>query len=198
MTDIVHRSPGEELRVKVRRGGEELVLAITPRSDEGKNVFGEPREIGLIGIRPKGDFFTKRYGPLDAFSGGFEKTYEITHLTLLAFVKLVQRVIPADNLGGPILILSMAGERAAAGLSDYFTFMAVISINLGVLNLFPVPILDGGHILFLAIEAVRGRPLKEKTMVIANKVGLTLLLTLVAFAVYNDIVKMIAGSLVPE
>ena len=109
-------------------------------------------------------------------------------------VKLVQRIIPADTIGGPIMIFQMAGQQASHGAMSFFTFMAVISINLGVLNLLPIPVLDGGHILFMGIEAIRRKPLSEKVIIISQKVGLVLLLSLMAFAFYNDIVRLITGK----
>jgi len=110
-------------------------------------------------------------------------------------VKLIQQVLPSNTIGGPILIFQMAGEQAAAGALNFFTFMAVISINLGVLNLLPIPILDGGHILFLGIEAVRRKPLHENTIMVAQRIGLVLLLSLMAFAFYNDIVRLFTGNI---
>jgi regulator of sigma E protease len=103
-------------------------------------------------------------------------------------------VIPAETIGGPILIFQMAGQQASHGATNFFSFMAVISINLGILNLLPIPVLDGGHILFLGIEAVRRKPLSEKVITLSQRVGLGLLLMLMAFAFYNDIARLITGK----
>ena len=162
-----------------------------------KKVDKELKEkaIGLIGIKPIGNDFIKKFGPLESVSLGLKRTWDISVLTILSMVKLIQRVIPSNTIGGPIMIFQMAGEQASQGALNFFTFMAVISINLGVLNLLPIPILDGGHILFLGIEAVIRRPLNENVVMIAQKVGLVLLLSLMAFAFYNDIVRLFAGKM---
>jgi regulator of sigma E protease len=125
------------------------------------------------------------------------RTWEISVLTVVSIVKLIQRVVPMDTIGGPILIVQMAGEQASQGVLNFFLFMAIININLGVLNLLPIPILDGGHILFLGIEAIRRKPLNEKVIAIAQRVGLALILFIMAFALYNDIMRLITGKTSP-
>jgi regulator of sigma E protease len=170
-------------------------ITVTPQKEIYKTPDGEEKAIGLIGIKPEGNDFIKRYGLPDAVSLGLKRTWDISALTLISMVKLIQRVIPSNTIGGPIMIFQMAGEQASQGALNFFTFMAVISINLGVLNLLPIPILDGGHILFLGIEAVRRKPLGENVIIMAQKVGLVLLLSLMAFAFYNDIVRLFAGKM---
>ena len=128
---------------------------------------------------------------------GVKRTWDMVVLTVVGIVKLMQRIIPADTLGGPIMIFQMAGQQASLGAMNFFLFMAVISINLGVLNLLPIPILDGGHILFLGIEAVRRKPLSEKVMMIAQRIGLAIIITLMVFAFYNDIMRFISGKTFP-
>jgi regulator of sigma E protease len=103
-----------------------------------------------------------------------------------------------NTLGGPILIIQMAGDQASKGILNFFLFMAIININLGILNLLPIPILDGGHILFLGIEAIRRKPLNEKIIAVAQKVGLAIILSIMAFVIYNDIVRLIAGKQFPQ
>ena len=110
----------------------------------------------------------------------------------MGIVKIFQQVVPADNIGGPILIFQMAKETAAAGINSLLLFMAVISINLAILNLLPIPILDGGHLLFYGIEAVKGKPVSLKTREVTQMVGLALLLALMVFAFYNDITRIIS------
>lgn len=197
MTEIIHQSPGRSLNFVIMRGGKEMAFAITPEKKEVSDVFGEKREIGLIGIKPSGDSFTRRYALPEALSMGVKRTVEISALTVVAIVKLIQRIIPAETIGGPILIVQMAGEQASQGALNFFMFMAIISINLGIINLLPIPVLDGGHVLFLAIEAVRRKPLSERTMAIAQRVGLAFILTVMAFALYNDIVRIITGRGMP-
>ena len=195
MTAQIHASPEKSLQFKIQRGGQVMDMTITPKKETYKTPDGEEKAIGLIGIKPAGNDFVKKYGLPEAVSLGLKRTWDISALTILSMVKLIQRVIPSNTIGGPIMIFQMAGEQASQGALNFFTFMAVISINLGVLNLLPIPILDGGHILFLGIEAARRRPLSENTVMIAQKVGLVLLLSLMAFAFYNDIVRLFAGKM---
>ncbi|MBI4687738.1 MAG: RIP metalloprotease RseP [Nitrospirae bacterium] len=195
LTDVIHNSPGKEVTLKIKRGENVFTLQIVPERKKSPNIFGEEKEVGLIGIAPSGKTFIKKEPAHNAIADAFKKTYEIIVLTILGIIKLIQRVIPAKTIGGPILILQMAGKQASAGFLDFFVFMALISINLGILNLLPIPILDGGHILFLSIEALRGKPLKEKTMMIAQRVGMALIILLMTFALYNDILRLITGEM---
>jgi regulator of sigma E protease len=194
MTEIIHNQPGKELLIKIDRSGTTLSLIVKPEKKVIKNLFGEDEEVGLIGITPSGKSEVKHEGLASAFSTAVRRTWDISVLTIVSIVKLIQRIIPADTIGGPILIFQMAGQQASQGAMNFFTFMAVISINLGVLNLLPIPVLDGGHILFLGIEAVRRKPLSEKVIMISQRIGLALLLSLMAFAFYNDIVRLITGK----
>jgi regulator of sigma E protease len=111
----------------------------------------------------------------------------------LSFVKIIQRTLPAETLGGPIRIAEVAGEFAAAGMVSFFSLMAIISVNLGVLNLLPIPILDGGHILFLLVEALKGSPLSIKKMEIAQQIGLAIIVLVMVFVFYNDIARLVNG-----
>lgn len=195
MTALIHASPEQPLLFRIDRGGQGLEISITPKKETYKTPEGDEKPIGLIGIKPAGNDFIKKYGVGEALYLGMKRTWDISVLTVVSMVKLIQRVIPSSTIGGPILIFQMAGEQASQGALNFFTFMAVISINLGILNLLPIPILDGGHILFLGIEAVRRRPLSENAIMIAQRVGLVLLLTLMAFAFYNDIVRLFTGKM---
>ncbi|MBM4135305.1 MAG: RIP metalloprotease RseP [Nitrospira sp.] len=197
MTKIIHNSPGKSLNLKIRRKNEVFDISIIPEKKKMKDLFGQEREIGLIGITPSGNTFTKKEGVSEAISNAFIRTLDISALTVVSIVKLIQRVIPADTIGGPILIVQMAGEQASKGFLDFFIFMAIININLGVLNLLPIPILDGGHILFLGIEAIRRKPLNEKIIAVAQRVGLAIILSVMAFALYNDIIRVITGKTFP-
>lgn len=197
MTDIIHRSPGKPLSLKVRRDGTVFQISITPEKKAGKDIFGESREVGLIGIKPSGTTVVKREDIADALTDSISRTWEISSLTAVSIVKLIQRVIPADTIGGPVLIVQMAGEQASKGFLNFFVFMAIININLGVLNLLPIPILDGGHVLFLGIEAIRRKPLSDKVIAVSQRIGLVIILTLMAFALYNDFMRLITGKHLP-
>ena len=195
MTDLIHENPEKPLQFRIQRGQQVRDMTITPKKEVYKTPGGEEKAIGLIGIKPVGNDVIKKFGLFESVSLGLKRTWDISILTILSMVKLIQRVIPSNTIGGPIMIFQMAGEQASQGALNFFTFMAVISINLGVLNLLPIPILDGGHILFLGIEAAIRRPLNENAVMIAQRVGLILLLSLMAFAFYNDIVRLFAGKM---
>ncbi len=201
LTQLVHKSAGVPLSFSVERvrsadvseiKTDVLELTITPRSTGVKNIFGETEIVGLIGIQPDPKAaFSKRYNPVTALWLGVKKTAYITWMTLVGIVKLVEGVVPKESVGGPILIMQMAGQQAEAGLMPYALFVAFISLNLGIINLLPVPVLDGGHIMFSLLEMLMGRPLSEKVQENANRVGLSLLLLLMVFAFYNDIMRLV-------
>ncbi len=195
MTAMIHASPEKPLKFRIQRGEQVMDITITPKKESYKTPDGEEMAIGLVGIKPAGNDFIKKYGPVESVSLGLKRTWDISELTVLSMVKLVQRIIPSSTIGGPIMIFQMAGEQASQGALNFFTFMAIISINLGILNLLPIPILDGGHIFFLAIEAIRRKPLSDNVVMIAQKAGLVFLLTLMALAFYNDIVRLFAGKI---
>jgi regulator of sigma E protease len=197
MTDIIHKNPGKPLGLGIQRNGAILHLEIKPEKKMVKNVFGEEKPVGLIGIKPSGNTVVKKENISIAFSDSIIRTGEISTLTLVSIVKLFQRVIPMDTLGGPILIVQMAGEQASRGFLNFFVFMAIININLGVLNLLPIPILDGGHLLFMGIEAIRRKPVSEKVVALSQKIGLALILSLMAFVIYNDFMRLITGKQLP-
>jgi regulator of sigma E protease len=197
MTAIIHGSPEKPLRLKIKRDENFLELTVTPEKKISKYPDGTEKHIGLIGIGPAGNNVIKKYNPLKAASLGVKRTWDMIVLTVVMVIKLIQRIVPAETLGGPIMIFQMAGQQASLGAMNFFMFMAVISINLGVLNLLPIPILDGGHILFLGIEAVRRKPLSEKAIMIAQRIGLAIIITLTAFAFYNDIMRFITGKTMP-
>lgn len=197
MTAIIHGSPEKPLRLKIKRDENFLELTVTPEKKTFKYPDGAEKQIGLIGIGPAGNNVIKKYNPLKAASLGIKRTWDMVVLTVVVVIKLIQRIVPAETLGGPIMIFQMAGQQASLGAMNFFLFMAVISINLGVLNLLPIPVLDGGHILFLGIEAVRRKPLSEKVMIIAQRIGLASIITLMVFAFYNDIMRVISGKTIP-
>ncbi|MEO5359529.1 MAG: RIP metalloprotease RseP [Nitrospirota bacterium] len=198
MTEIIHENPGKPLDFTIKgTDGTSRNITITPESKLSKNIFGEEIRMGLIGISPSGDSNKVAYGVFDSIVMGFVKTWEVIVLLLLSIVKLFQSVIPANTIGGPIMIFQMAAKQSSGGFLSFIMFMAVISINLGVFNLFPIPILDGGHMVYLAIEALRKKPLSEQAIAISQKIGLALLLMLMAFAMYNDVVRIFTGEKLP-
>jgi regulator of sigma E protease len=197
MTSIIHNSPGKEIALKIRRGDKTFTVSVTPQNKSVKDIFGKSQEVGLIGITPSGKTALKPESVSGALSLGLQRTWELSVLTIVFIVKLIQHIIPAETIGGPIMIFQMAGQQASQGAVNYFTFMAVISINLGVLNILPIPLLDGGHLLFLGIEFIRRKPMSEKVLVVAQRVGLALLVALMVFALYNDVLRLITGKMLP-
>jgi regulator of sigma E protease len=197
MTQIIHNNPGKAINLQIARGSRTFRISLTPERKRVQDIFGEGKEVGLIGIKPSGNTFVKKVSIGRAFSDGVIRTGEISVLTVVSIVKLFQRVIPMDTIGGPILIVQMAGEQASKGALNFFIFMAIININLGVLNLLPIPVLDGGHILFLGIEAIRRKPVSEKVISVSQKIGLALILTLMAVVLYNDFMRLITGKSFP-
>jgi regulator of sigma E protease len=192
MTVVIHDNPGRALAVSVRRGGEALELTVTPRKTTVKNIFGEDTSVGLIGISPAGETIPRRYGPFESIGMAFERTWEIISLTFIGLAKIFQRVVPADSIGGPIMIVQMAGETARLGVMNLIFLVAFLSVNLGIFNLLPIPILDGGHILFFLIEAVRGKPVSVRKREIVQQIGLAILISIFVFASYNDIMRLAA------
>src|SRR3990172_1928062 len=187
----IHKSPGRTVRLTVERSGSAFDLTMTPKATRQKNLFGEEQEIGLLGIAPAEEFLTERTNPITALGRAIYKTYDLSRLILLTFVKLIQGVVPAKTIGGPLLVAQMAGEQARLGILNLLFFAALLSINLAILNLLPIPILDGGHLLFSLIEAARGKPVSFKKREMAQQVGLVLLVALMIFAFYNDIFRLL-------
>lgn len=183
---------GASVELTVERDGAELRLPITPEARPDKTIFGEV--VGrtyLIGIERGVDQVP--VGPLEAITSGAGQTLWWCHTLVMSVVKIIQGRIPAQDIGGPILIVQAAGQQAQVGLESLLLFMAVISINLGILNLLPIPILDGGHLLFFGLEIVMRRPLDLRHREIAQQVGLVILIGLMAFAFYNDILRVLRG-----
>ncbi|MFZ3138052.1 MAG: RIP metalloprotease RseP [Thermodesulfovibrionales bacterium] len=193
MTAIIHANPEKPLKFKIKRDERIIDMTIAP----AKTSIGDKKVIGLIGIRPSTNDFIKRHGLIEAVPLGVKRTWEMSVLTVVSIYKLIQRVIPMDSIGGPVLIVQMAGEQASRGALNFFVFMAIININLGVLNLLPIPVLDGGHLLFLGIEAIRRKPLSEKIISVSQKIGLAVLLTLMAVVIFNDVMRLISGKQFP-
>lgn len=192
LSRIIRSSQGKELMLRVKRNGETLEIRVIPKSSSVKNLFGEEVSTFVIGITHSGEVLIEKVNPLVALGNGFIQTYQGIKLTLVGIVKLIQGVIPGKTIGGPILIAQMAGEQARRGLLSLALFMAILSINLGVINLFPVPILDGGHFLFLTLEAILRRPISIRKMEIAQQIGLILIILLMLFAFYNDLIRIIS------
>lgn len=189
LAEAIHQLPGREVRLTLERDGSRFEVAVTPELVRDRTPLGQELEQGRIGIAPAPNVIYRRVNPVLAVGQGALQTWEVTARTLEALWKLVTGVIPASNLGGPLQIGVVAGQQAQQGLINYAFFVALISVNLAILNLLPVPMLDGGHLLFFAIEAVMGRPLSLRKRELAHQVGLALLILLMGFAFWNDLVR---------
>lgn len=189
MQRVVSTNPEVELSFTIRRGGEELVLQATPELQEVEDPFGSTQRIGRLGIRGVvgGEATMERYDPLTALGMGFEETWFVIERTGSYLAGIVTGTQAADQLGGPIRIAQVSGEVAAIGFGALLNMTAILSISIGLLNLLPIPMLDGGHLLFYAVEAVRGRPLGARATEIGFRVGLAFVLMLMIFATWNDI-----------
>ena len=188
LAKIIHGSPGKPLTLTIEREGQRQDIQVIPRATKQQGTAGE-EEIGLIGIGPAPESHLRRLNPVSAAWAGVTKTVDLSVLVVTGFVKLIQAKISPKTIGGPILIAQMAGEVAQRGLVELLSFTALLSINLAILNLLPVPILDGGHLLFSLIEWLRGKPVSLRKREIAQQVGMVLLVALMVFAFYNDIFR---------
>jgi regulator of sigma E protease len=194
MSAAITNSEGRALRFQIQRGTEIRVFTITPEITPDKNLFGEEIERYIIGISSAGKVDHQPLGLGSAMVEGVRQTYEITKLTILSIIKLIQGTVSTKTLGGPIMIAEMAGQQAKEGADNLIVFIAWLSINLGVLNFLPIPVLDGGHLFFFLIEAVIGRPVNTRMREIAQQAGIFILLALMIFVFYNDITRLFLNS----
>ncbi len=186
MSKTIKLYPDKEITLTVKRGEKILKLKAKPKAEEIKDLLGYKERVGLLGIIPSGATLKIRYNPIKGVVMGVKKTIFITKITLLGIVRLLERAIPSSSIGGPIMIVDVASKAAQSGLAAFLMFAAIISINLGILNLLPIPILDGGHLMFFTIEAIRKKPVSEKVQENFQKIGIALLLALMLFAFMND------------
>ncbi|HEX2230264.1 MAG TPA: RIP metalloprotease RseP [Candidatus Binatia bacterium] len=187
LSAAIKESQGKPLNLRLLRASEEVDVAVEPRQKEARNIFGERRDEWMIGIGSQ--VILEKGNPGLSIVKAFTQTYDYAKLTLVALFKMVTGEVSPRNLGGPILIAQMAGQQAQEGFASFLAFVAVLSINLGVLNLLPIPVLDGGHLLFFLVEAVIGRPVSLRYREVAQQVGIFLLLLLMVYAFYNDIAR---------
>jgi regulator of sigma E protease len=197
MQRIVGIRAGEQLTFTVKRGDSNLQLRGTPQLREVKDPFGNVHRAGVLGITRKtatGDAMTERVDPATAAWLGVKETWFVIERTLSYIGGVFTGREAADQVGGPLRIAQISGQVATVGgLAALVQLAAVLSISIGLLNLFPVPLLDGGHLLFYAVEAVRGRPLSDRAQEMGFRIGLGLVLMLMVFATYNDILHLAAS-----
>ncbi len=194
LSRLIVESGGKPLDMEVKRGDKDLLIHVVPEVTKQKNLLGETTSYPMIGVAPSGDYIIKRFGPVESVVKGSEQSWTVVKLTYVVLWKIATRSIPLNTIGGPIMIAKMAGEQAEAGLASFLFFMALLSVNLGVLNLLPIPILDGGHLLFYSWEFLFRKPVSMKAREIGQQVGLVLLVGLMIIAFYNDIVRYFVGK----
>jgi len=191
---LIRDNPQTTMKLRVLRNSQEVELLLTPRS---RSEAGET--FGYIGVRNRIEIpdavrremaVKERFGPVAAMTQALDKTWRMTWLTLRVLAKLVSGEASVKNLSGPITIAHYAGVSARIGLEPFLGFLAIISISLGVLNLLPVPMLDGGHLFYYLIEVVKGSPVSEMTEIIGQKIGILLLFCLMSIAIYNDLLRL--------
>ncbi len=179
------------INVVVERHGKRVAVVVEPTIRRVKDIFGQEIEVPMIGITAAGKLHIDRVNPAEALALASVKTWDLIVLTGKGFVKIIQRVVPLSTLGGPILIAQLAGQQAHEGMVNLLYFMALLSVNLGLINLFPIPVLDGGHLFFFALEALLRRPLTPRQMELAQQVGIAILGALMLLVFYNDIARLL-------
>jgi regulator of sigma E protease len=193
MQRVVGAAAGQTLSVTVERAGQQVVVKATPALKEVKDNFGNVHRLGVLGISrsmaPE-DLRLERANPAKALWMGVEETWFVIDRTISYLGGVIVGREAADQLGGPIRIAQVSGQVATAGFVALIHLAAVLSVSIGLLNLFPVPLLDGGHLMFYAIEAIRGRPLSERAQEVGFRIGLAIVLMLMIFATFNDIVHL--------
>ena len=188
--DYVRNRPGELVRLKIERGGSQLIVDITPASiKEGE------KSVGRVGLAtqttwPDGVLREVRYSVLEAAAYGVQKTWDQAIVILSFLKKLILLDVSVKNMGGTFTIAQVAGDTAAAGFAYYLSFLAFFSVSLGVFNLLPIPVLDGGHLLFYMIEAIKGKPLPERVQLLGYQFGLLVVVSIMVIAHYNDLVRI--------
>ena len=192
LSKIISLSKGE-LVFSIKRSGEILTRKILPEKREYKTPLGKTIKKHVIGIAGSDISKHLKIGLIRSVSESLDQVGKIVKLTYIGIYKIFTGSVSADNIGGPVLIAQMAGAQAKQGMAAFFSFMALISINLGLLNLFPIPVLDGGHLMFFVIEAMTGKPVNMKIRGIAQQIGVFLLMMLMVFAFYNDILRLVSG-----
>jgi regulator of sigma E protease len=188
---LVPLGNGAAMRFTIQRADDILDVVAVPRVVDESDAFGNPQKRAFLGVASSGETrMLVRHNPIMAFGLAVEQTYVVVEGTFIAVGQIISGDRGMNDLGGPIKIAKFSGQAAKSGLANFVIFMAILSINLGIINLFPVPLLDGGHLLFFAIEAVRGRPLSDQAQEWGLRFGLVLVLSLMVFVTWNDILQL--------
>ena len=191
MVETIRAAEGKALDVAVVRDGQTLNLTVTPEVTTYKDLFGESVTVPLVGINQSGQL---RFDPVEGLgiSTALTHTWNSIALVVKGFISIVERLVPVENVGGPIMLAQMVHQSAQSGLFDLLSIMAIISINLAVINLLPIPVLDGGHILFFSLEILFRRPLNDRWKAMSMRLGLLILLLLMSLAIFNDVRRLLS------
>jgi len=190
--DYIRNAPETDLELSIERDGTPLELTVRPAT----RTLDDGQEIGFVGAGveaitwPDELLREVRYGPFAAIPNAVHETWADTRLTLVAIKKMVTGLLSPTNLSGPITIARVAEASVSSGFEDFIRFLAYLSVSLGVLNLLPIPVLDGGHIVYYTIEAIRRKPVSEQVQALGLRIGMALILTLMVFALYNDLMRL--------
>jgi len=194
MSSIIRESKGGSLLIRVDRNGQMIAFTVKPEITTVTNIFGETLNVPLIGVVASNKLLRERMGPLRALYRSAEHSWNITKILVFSIIKLIQRAIPAKTLGGPVLIAQITSQQIREGFIPLLFFIGTLSINLGLINLLPIPILDGGHLFFFLIEMILGRPVSMKKREIAQQIGLFMIILLMALVFYNDISRLLLNQ----
>ena len=191
LSQLIQESGGKSIQLKLQRGDSVFSVELTPEIRKTQTILGEEVNRPLIGIVASNNYIVEKVNPFQALYYAVDQTVGMIKLTFVVLGKLIVGAISPKTLAGPIGIAQMSGQVAKAGPLAFLSFLALLSINLGILNLLPIPILDGGHLLFFCIEGVMGKPLSIRKRELAQQVGLFLLIMLMVFVFYNDIYRLV-------
>jgi regulator of sigma E protease len=199
LSSVIKASGGGQLRIEVARPGangssSKVPILVTPVRQKEKTIYGTMTSVWIVGITPRGDEGILHYGPIDAVGKSVVATANLTRELVMGIVMVINGTTPARQaLSGPIMIAEMAGKEAHRGLADLAGFTVMLSLELGIINLLPVPLLDGGHLFFFLLEGVRGKPLQLRHREFAMQIGLLLLVALMTFVIFNDISHLVGS-----
>ena len=187
MATRISQSPGQTLALSVERGGQPLEISVVPNTIEV-----EGQQYGQVGLyRPPPESMALRFGPLQSVWQALDYNWHMTVITLRSIGRMLTAQMSSENLSGPITIARIAGRTVESGFSDFMKFLAIISISLGLLNLLPIPVLDGGHLMYFLYEAVTGREPSERVMIWGQQIGIAMIIMLMVLAFYNDILRLV-------
>ncbi|CCH47243.1 RIP metalloprotease RseP [Pseudodesulfovibrio piezophilus] len=191
MVTTIRESGEKSLEFIVERDGQTVTLSVTPKVNTVKNLFGEEVTVPMVGISQGGKV---EYHPIDGTGAGLalEHTWNMAHVVIKGFLSIIERLIPVESIGGPIMLAQMVHDSAQTGIYALLNMVAIISINLAIINLLPIPVLDGGHILFFGLELIFRRPLSDRWKALAMRFGIMILLLLMALAIFNDFRRLLS------